>query len=549
MSVEESLAAGHAALEAGVWDAACVAFEAVLREQETGDALLGMGEAVWWLGDPRRCVEYFQRAFVELRRSGDVNDAAWAAMWLSLTYKADLGNPAAASGWVARAERVLQGADAGPMQGWLWLMRAYETSDLMLEQQLAERALEFARQKGDSDLELCALSDLGKTLVLAGRVEEGLRLVDEAMAGTLAGERSRLDTVVFTSCSMLVACELAADVERARQWCRVADEFIDKYGCPFLHAECRTLYGGLLVAAGDWAAAERELTTAVRMTRGIYPGVHTLALARLADLRLRQGRLEEADALLVGLGDDPATLLVAAEVRLASGEPQMATAIAVRGLDLVGKRHVEAAALLDLVVVARVGLGDIDGAAGAVDRLREVASQQGADLIGARAALAGGRLSAARGDVSGALAQLEEALRCFSRLELPFETARVHLELARCLVDGNGPVAIVEARNALSTFERLGAARDADAAAALLRTLGVIGRAGPRNAGVLTEREREVLELVGLGLSNPEIASRLVISRKTAAHHVSSVLAKLGLRNRAEAAGYAARTASHERAR
>jgi DNA-binding NarL/FixJ family response regulator len=66
-------------------------------------------------------------------------------------------------------------------------------------------------------------------------------------------------------------------------------------------------------------------------------------------------------------------------------------------------------------------------------------------------------------------------------------------------------------------------------------------RTGPRHVGILTKRELEVLHLVGLGLSNPEIAQRLFISRKTAAHHVSNLLAKLGLRNRAEAVAYAAR--------
>ncbi|HVC74625.1 MAG TPA: helix-turn-helix transcriptional regulator, partial [Mycobacteriales bacterium] len=98
-----------------------------------------------------------------------------------------------------------------------------------------------------------------------------------------------------------------------------------------------------------------------------------------------------------------------------------------------------------------------------------------------------------------------------------------------------------EAKAALADFERLPAARQADEAGALLRTLGAPVRTGPKGVGALTKRETEVLRLVGAGLSNPEIAARLFITRKTVETHVGNLLAKLGLRNRAEAAALAAR--------
>ena len=114
------------------------------------------------------------------------------------------------------------------------------------------------------------------------------------------------------------------------------------------------------------------------------------------------------------------------------------------------------------------------------------------------------------------------------------------------LVDDQPDLAVEHARRALRAFEALGAAADADRVAAFLRAQGVAARTGAKGVGVLTGREQDVLALLAAGLSNPEIAERLHVSRKTASHHVSSILAKLGVRNRAEAAAHAARVMAPE---
>ena len=153
-----------------------------------------------------------------------------------------------------------------------------------------------------------------------------------------------------------------------------------------------------------------------------------------------------------------------------------------------------------------------------------------------------GEASLLAGRIGASAAELEDAVARFATLGFPFEEALARLEIARVQAAAGSPLAVGSARTALATFERLGARSEADRAAALLRDLGVAGRGATRgDRDELTAREREVLQLVAAGLTNAAIAERLVISPKTAEHHVGRVLAKLGARSRAEAAALAVR--------
>jgi ATP/maltotriose-dependent transcriptional regulator MalT len=311
-------------------------------------------------------------------------------------------------------------------------------------------------------------------------------------------------------------------------------------------AFCRAHYGGILTAAGRWNEAETELLQAARHFDRGMPQRRAAAMIRLADLRVRQGRLEEAAQLLAGLDRHPDAVGTLAAFHLARGQEALARDLLERAtaapddqVPAVGESSM-AGPLLALLVDVHLAQGDLEAAERAARRLELVARAQRGPYLKAAAALARGRICIATGQ-GDARACLHEALEGFAQAQLPMELARARLEMARALAGRAPEVAVAEARAALEDFERLEAARHADAAGALLRSLGAPVRTGPKGGGALTRREAEVLELIGAGLSNPEIAERLFITRKTVEHHVGNLLAKLGLRNRAEAAAYATR--------
>jgi DNA-binding CsgD family transcriptional regulator len=261
--------------------------------------------------------------------------------------------------------------------------------------------------------------------------------------------------------------------------------------------------------------------------------------------------------LIEGIGAPVETSLVAAGLALRNNEPVAAAALAERWLrsesgsigDVVPPLHaggqrtsLETAGARSLLVEAQLAAGNSAAAASAAEYLATLdGGPGGVRLLSAHAALARGRVAAAEGRQGAATVHFENALKWFGHLDLPLEAARTRLELARVLASGQAALAVTEARAALSALDKLGATHDADMAAALLRSWGAGGRSVPREAGILTRREQEILRLLVEGYSNPEIAGQLYISSKTVAHHVSNVLEKLGLRSRAEAAAYAAR--------
>ena len=531
---------GRAALAAGDWEAAGLLFHAALAQGEAAEAHEGLGTALWWMCEPRQSVRHRERAFVLFRQAGEAARACLLAVDLVVTYLVNLGNEPAARGWLARGESVERGVGANTAaHGWLLLARGYVERDEIRARQLLEESLAWARSAGDVDLELVALADLGLAHVAAGRVVEGMAMLDESLAATMGGERQRLETVAYNCCSMLTACHLAGDLERAGHWCRAAEDFMRSISCPFLSARCRVHYGSLLFAKGLWDRAETELEAAVQMSEDVGPGPRQEALSRLAELRVRQGRLEDAEAVLLGCDEAGAARLAAAALRLARQEAAAAADLLRHGRDEGGTAEEDAAGLA-LLVEVELHRGDIDAAVATAAALERLAAVGGAPVaIVAASARASGLVHLARGDREAALAALTVAVRGFAQANLPYEEGCARLETARSLAPARPAIAVAEAKSALRGFERIGATVKTAEAAALLRSLGApTGLARRMELSVLTTREREVLELVGHGLTNPEIAERLFISRKTASHHVSAILAKLGLRNRVELAAH-----------
>jgi LuxR family transcriptional regulator, maltose regulon positive regulatory protein len=551
MTPAAPLDAGWTALASGDWERARAAFEDALADGETPEALEGMGWVGHMLNEDRLTFDARERAYRLYLERGDKGSAARMAAWLAADSLMFRGEPAIANGWLQRAHSLIDGLEPGIDHGWLAIHEGHIAvaldEDTGKARQLAARAVELGRTHGAPELEMLGLGLEGRALVSEGKLEEGMRRLDEATTVALQGEARLLYCVAWACCYLISACERVRDYERATQWCTRVGDFCSEHDI-FLLNICRAHYASVLSWQGRWDEAENQLSAAVGGLEASRPPMVGDALARLGELRRRQGRLDDADELFARTATHSLSLLGRAALALDRNDPSEALELADRYLRrFPDSTRVERSAGLEIAIKALALLGEYERAAEELTELREIAVRAGTRPLLAAVRSSEGALAVARSDHNAARRSFEDALDVLAATDARFETARVRLDLAATLdALGRQDQARREIEAALGAFEEIGADGELARAATMLGKL----RKTPANSdadmagtplAALSPRELEVLSLVAEGRRNHEIAERLVLSEHTVNRHVANILRKLGLPSRAAAASLAGR--------
>jgi len=536
VNVVEELLRAREAFDRRDWVAAYEGLSAAGSDALLAADFADLATAAFLVGRHNDCIQALQRAHQAHLDAGDQHAAVRSAFWLAMTLR-DRGEYAVASGWISRADRLLEAFEQDTVEhGYVLFFRMLGHilgGDPVTGLDEAATLTSYGRRFGDGDLLAAGLMAQGRCLLYLGRVPEGVRMLDEAMVGVTTGEMSPI-FAGHTYCSLIEACQEISDFDRVAQWTTALTTWCGaQVGLVPFTGQCAVHRGQVMRVRGAYEQAIEEFDgAAARYLAAATPAAAGLAFAEKGELLRIRGEYdaaEEAFEQAVGLGHDPQP--AHALLSLARGRIDVACA-AVRRVLGEPRDPIHRSQLLPGAIDVLIAGNDLAGARPLVAELEAVGDAFDSSSLKAMAGYAVGALALAEDRPEEALKALRAALQRWRGLGWPYETARTQGLVGRSLRElGDEESAAVELGAAARALEALGATPAAREVDRLLAP-------GPLPGG-LTPREAEVLRLVAAGRSNPEIAAALFLSKKTVARHMSNIFTKLDVPSRTAAAAYA----------
>ena len=432
----------HSAAARGDWQQA---FDLLMEAD--GDGLLAptdlpvLGEVAYAAGHLDVTIEAWERAHAACMQGGDEIAAAGAAVRVAMHLLFDTALMAPVRGWLARAERLLEGGGETSAHAWFAVVRTYErmlTGDLPGAREWARRAIEVGSRY---DPAACAIGRVAEArlLILDGDVQQGLALLDQAGVAAVSGDLDPLSTGVVY-CELVCALQGLAQYDLAEQWTEAMERWCETNAVGSVHGRCRVHRAEILRLRGSCSEAEGQAMMACEELRPYLRRELGWPLNELGRIRLHKADIKGAEEALLAAhraGWDPQPGL--ALVRLAQGDPATAAAsirdalerpIRVPSKERPPTTDLQRAPLLEAQVEIEIAAGDLGRARSAADELALVAARFDNKALVAGATLARGRVRLADGDAAGAEQCLSEAVRLWNEVGAPYEAARARMDLA-----------------------------------------------------------------------------------------------------------------------
>jgi DNA-binding CsgD family transcriptional regulator len=538
VSTKVDLETGRDSYASGSW---AKAFDALSRADEAtwlGPADLELlARSAYMLGRNDAYRGGLERAHQLHLEAGEVARVVRCAFWIGHNFLFR-GENVQATGWFARAQRMLTREDGDCVEhGYLlipvWL-KQMAGGDYESGYATAAEAAEIGERFRDADLTWLAVDEQARALVNQGRVEEGLRLVDEVLITASRGELSPVVTGIVY-CKTIAFCQGVFELRHAREWTKALTRWCDdQRGMVAHNGLCLVHRAEVMQLQGAWTDALDEARHAAgRFRDGVLNelarGEAFYRQGEVHRLRGELGAAESAYREASRLGCEPQPGL--ALLRLAQGNDGAATG-AIRRAVAETTAPLKRAVFLPAYVEIMLAAGAVDEADSACRELEQIAERQGSDALAAASGYARGAVALAAGDCAGALVALRGACHAWQELAVPYEAARARLLLGlACRSMDDHDSGDLELEAARQVFAELGAVTE------LAHVDSLIQRTS--NAHGLTVRELEVLRLVAAGKSNRAIAEDLVISDHTVRRHLQNIFRKLGVSSRAAATAFA----------